>query len=129
MPPPSAAQQKVLIAQFVALTGQSERQATRVRIFRVHLPYLCRSSRTKLVPDTDKLHDNLLLYTAWLGLWMHRPVFQRRLFSQELYHHDCMYGMALLTSTLIVPQECRFQAQRSCRYVSYCRLSYSLCLS
>ncbi|KAF4949789.1 hypothetical protein FGADI_8657 [Fusarium gaditjirri] len=29
MPPPSAAQQKVLIAQFVALTGQSERQATR----------------------------------------------------------------------------------------------------
>ncbi|KAF5226892.1 hypothetical protein FOXYS1_16192 [Fusarium oxysporum] len=40
MPPPSAAQQKVLIAQFVALTGQSERQATRVRIFRVHLPYV-----------------------------------------------------------------------------------------
>jgi hypothetical protein len=39
MPPPSAAQQKVLIAQFVALTGQSERQATRVRIFRVHPPY------------------------------------------------------------------------------------------
>ncbi|KAF5978624.1 putative SCRO protein [Fusarium bulbicola] len=29
MPPPSAAQQKALIAQFVALTGQSERQATR----------------------------------------------------------------------------------------------------
>lgn len=29
MPPPSAAQQKVLITQFVALTGQSERQATR----------------------------------------------------------------------------------------------------
>nr|RBQ90347.1 hypothetical protein FVER53263_08971 [Fusarium verticillioides] len=29
MPPPSAAQQKVLVAQFVALTGQSERQATR----------------------------------------------------------------------------------------------------
>ncbi|KAG5665837.1 hypothetical protein KAF25_009962 [Fusarium avenaceum] len=29
MPPPSAAQQKVLIAQFVALTGQTERQATR----------------------------------------------------------------------------------------------------
>jgi hypothetical protein len=40
MPPPSAAQQKVLIAQFVALTGQSERQATRVRIIRVHLPYV-----------------------------------------------------------------------------------------
>ncbi|KAF4982519.1 hypothetical protein FZEAL_1870 [Fusarium zealandicum] len=29
MPPPSSAQQKVLIAQFVALTGTSERQATR----------------------------------------------------------------------------------------------------
>ncbi|KAM0421629.1 hypothetical protein ACHAPD_000066 [Fusarium lateritium] len=30
MPPPSANQQKVLIAQFVSLTGQTERQATRV---------------------------------------------------------------------------------------------------
>jgi DCN1-like protein 1/2 len=29
MPPPSANQQKVLIAQFVSLTGQTERQATR----------------------------------------------------------------------------------------------------
>ncbi len=30
MPPPSTAQQKVFIAQFVSLTGASERQATRV---------------------------------------------------------------------------------------------------
>ncbi|PNP38503.1 hypothetical protein TGAMA5MH_09584 [Trichoderma gamsii] len=29
MPPPSLAQQKILLAQFVSLTGVSERQATR----------------------------------------------------------------------------------------------------